>query len=91
MSADMLGLNTVTHSRESKEPNIQLRGKVHSMDCKPHTIVIAEKLREERRRRYKYWASLDQQNLRLDLSRSVLVWSETSWSLCKQNETHTFN
>lgn len=61
------------------------------MKCKAHTIVIAEKLREERRRRYKYWASLDQQNLRLDLSRSVLVWSEPSWSLCKQSETDAVN
>lgn len=60
------------------------RGKSSTSNpVKEPTIVIAERLREDRRRRYKYCASLDQQNLRLDLSRSVLVGSEHAWSLCR--------
>lgn len=48
---------------------------------------MAEKLLEERRRMYKYWASLDQQNLRPDLSRSVPVWSAQTWSLCTEEHS----
>lgn len=53
--------------------------------------MIAEKLREDRRRRYRYCASLDQQNFRLHLSRSVLVWSEPGWSLCTQEKHNVTN